>query len=136
VVILAGTNDLAGNAGPVAPEAIQANLASLADLARASGIRVVLASLLPVSDDKQTPQGQPLVRTQDRPPEAIRALNAWIADHARRHRHGFLDYHAALADERGLLRSQLNDDGLHPNAAGYAVMAPLAEKAIARVLGR
>jgi lysophospholipase L1-like esterase len=135
VVILAGTNDIAGNAGPVAPAAIQNNLASMAELARAAGLKVILASLLPVSDDKTDPAGAPLVRTTDRPPPAIRALNAWIADHAKKRRHVFVDYHAALADGRGLLRPELNDDGLHPNAAGYAVMAPLAEKAITTALG-
>jgi lysophospholipase L1-like esterase len=136
VVILAGTNDVAGNAGPTTPAAIQDNLASLAELAQANGVRVVLASLLPVSDDKVGRDGAPQIRTKNRPPETIRALNAWIAGYARARRHVFLDYHAAMVDARGLLQPTLNDDGLHPNAAGYAVMAPLAEKAIAQALRR
>jgi lysophospholipase L1-like esterase len=136
VVILAGTNDIAGNGGPVRPETIQAHIAAMAQLARASGIKVVLASVLPVSDDKLDGAGKVRVRSVDRPREAVLALNRWIAEYARRNRHVLLDYHAATVDARGALRPELNDDGLHPNAAGYAVMAPLAEKAIAAALGR
>jgi lysophospholipase L1-like esterase len=136
VVILAGTNDVAGNAGPTSPAAIQDNLASMAEMARAAGVRVVLASLLPVRDDKKDGRGALAVRTRDRPPETLRGLNAWVADYAKKNRHVFLDYWRALADEQGLLRPGLTDDGLHPNAAGYAVMAPLAERAIDQALGR
>jgi lysophospholipase L1-like esterase len=134
VVILAGTNDIAGNSGPTTPEAIQHNLAAMTDIARANRIKVVLASLLPVSDEKKDAQGKPLVRTAERPPEAIVALNRWIAEYARKMGHVFLDYHAALANEQGTLKNELNDDGVHPNAAGYAVMTKLAESAIARAL--
>ena len=136
VVILAGTNDIAGNAGPVSLDTVQDNLASMAELAKVHGIRVVLASLLPVSDDKKDAQGQPVTRTRDRPPATIRALNEWLARYARENGHVYLDYFAATADAAGLLRGDLNDDGLHPSAAGYAVMAPLAEKAIAAALAR
>ena len=134
VVILAGTNDIAGNAGPVAPAAIQDNLATMAELARVHGVKVVFASILPVSDDKADASGKPLVRTQDRPLSAVRALNVWMADYAAKNGHVYLDYFSALADANGLLKPALNDDGLHPNAAGYAVMAPLAEKALAEAL--
>ncbi len=136
VVILAGTNDVAGNAGPTTPEAIEANLADMAELAHAHGIQVVLASLLPISDDKKDAKGAPVNRSTDRPPETLRALNRWLADYARANRHVYLDYASAVSDSRGMLRSELTDDGLHPNAAGYAVMAPLAEKAIAQALAR
>jgi lysophospholipase L1-like esterase len=136
VVILAGTNDLAGNSGATTPEAIQNNLASMAELARAAGARVVLASVLPVTDTKKALDGTPIVRTRDRPPEAIRSLNTWLAALAKQDRHVYLDYHGALADAEGNLRAELTDDGLHPNRGGYAVMAPLAEKAIARALGQ
>jgi lysophospholipase L1-like esterase len=135
VVILAGTNDVSGNVGPVRPETIQGHLAAMAQLAHANGIKVVLASLLPVSDDKLDAAGKPRLRTADRPPATLLALNRWIAEYARRNHHVFLDYHAATVDARGALRAELNDDGLHPNAAGYAVMAPLAEKAIAAAIG-
>jgi lysophospholipase L1-like esterase len=131
VVILAGTNDIAGNAGPVSVDQIQDNLATMAELARAHGIQVVLASLLPVSDDKKDASGQPLIRTRQRPTATIRALNRWLADYAATNAHVYLDYFSATADANGLLRLELNDDGLHPNARGYAVMTPLAEKAIA-----
>jgi lysophospholipase L1-like esterase len=135
VVILAATNDLAGNSGVTTPEAIQNNIASMADLARQAGIRVVLASILPVTDAKKSLEGTPINRTRDRPPEAIRSLNTWMADLAKRQRLVYLDYHTALSDAEGGLRSELTDDGLHPNKDGYALMAPLAEKAIARALG-
>jgi lysophospholipase L1-like esterase len=134
VVILAGTNDIAGNAGPVTAGQIQDNLATMAEVARAHGIRVVLASLLPVSDDKKDESGQPLTRTRQRPTAAIQALNRWLADYSAKNAHVYLDYFSATADANGLLRPELNDDGLHPNARGYAVMAPLAEKAIARAV--
>ena len=136
VVILAGTNDVAGNSGKTTPEAIQANLADMAELARAHGIRVVLASILPIADDKKSPDGTPLIRSGSRPPETLRALNTWLADYAKRNGHVYLDYASAMADGRGLLRPELNDDGLHPNAAGYAIMAPLAEKAIELALAK
>ena len=131
VVILAGTNDIAGNAGPVTLDQVHDNLASMAELARAHGTRVVFASLLPVSDDKQDANGQALTRTRQRPSATIRELNRWLAAYAAQNGHVYLDYFTATADAAGLLLSPLNDDGLHPNARGYAVMAPLAEKAIA-----
>jgi lysophospholipase L1-like esterase len=134
VVVLAGTNDIAGNAGAVSLEVVEQNLATMAELAKLHGIRVVLASLLPVSDDKRDTAGRPVLRTKDRPPATLRALNAWMSDHARRNGHVYLDYFTAAADSSGVLKPELNDDGLHPNAAGYAAMAPLAEKAIARAL--
>ena len=136
VVILAGTNDVAGNAGPVTPEVIQQNLADMAELAKVHGVRVVLASILPVSDDKRDASGQPVTRTKDRPPATLRALNEWIAGYAQREGHVYLDYAKAVGDGGFVLKPELNDDGLHPNAAGYAVMAPLAEEAIARALGK
>jgi lysophospholipase L1-like esterase len=132
VVILAGTNDVAGNAGPTTPAAIEDSLASMAELARGSGIRVVLASLLPVSDDK-VPPSSPVRPTLERPPETLRALNRWLADYAAKHGDVYLDYWSALADGRGFFRPEFNVDGLHPNAAGYAVMSALAQQAIARV---
>src|SRR5438874_7854508 len=127
VVVLAGTHDVADNSGPIAPEAIEGNLASMAELAKAHGVRVVLASILPVADDKKDASGQPLIRTQGRPPATLRAINSWMADYARRNGFVYLDYAAATSDPSGAFRADLNDDGLHPNAAGYAVMAPLAE---------
>ena len=136
VVIHAGTNDLAGNTGPATVPAISGHLASMADLARANGVRVVLASVLPVSDDDRDRGGTLLLRTRCRPPAQIEALNHWMRGFAAREAHTYLDYHSPMADARGLLRPELSDDGLHPNAKGYAVMAPLAERAVAHALGR
>ena len=130
VVILAGTNDLAGNTGPTTLEAIEDNLASMAELARANAIRVVFASVLPVSDYEHNRQGQPIVQTTGRPPEQIKALNTWIKKYAAEQGHSYLDYFSSMVDEKGFLKDELSDDGLHPNAKGYEVMGPLAEQAI------
>jgi acyl-CoA thioesterase I len=135
VVILAGTNDIAGNAGPVTIETIEANLASMAELATVHNIKVVLAALLPVSDDKKDANGNPIRRSTDRPSDKLRAVNQWLAEVARTGGYVFLDYGKAVAGSSGMLKPELTDDGLHPNAAGYAVMAPLAEQAIAAALG-
>jgi lysophospholipase L1-like esterase len=135
VVILAGTNDLAGNTGPTTLEAIEDNLTSMAELAKANGIRVVFASLLPVSD-YEIRDGKPITQTVRRPPDQILALNSWMKEFARTHHHVYLDYFSAMADDKGFLKDELSNDGLHPNPAGYAVMAPLAEVAIAASLKR
>ncbi len=130
VVILAGTNDISGNTGPVPLSAIEDNLASMAELARAHGIRVVLASVLPVSDHERDEKGRARVQTHRRPPARIVELNRWIERYARLNGHVHVDYFAAMVDGRGWLRKGLSDDGLHPDARGYEVMAPLALKAI------
>jgi len=129
VVILAGTNDLAGNTGPSTLETIEGNLISMAELARTNGIRVVLASLLPVSD-YEVRDGKPIVQTVRRAPDKIMALNAWMKNYASANHLVYLDYFSAMVDGKGFLKDELSDDGLHPNAAGYAVMNPLAETAI------
>lgn len=134
VVILAGTNDLAGNTGPMTLTATEANLASMAELARAHGIRVVLASLLPVSDYGHNREGKPIKQTERRPPGQIKELNQWIKTYAAENGYTYLDYFTAMVDEAGMLKKELGDDGLHPNAKGYAVMQPLAEQAISSAL--
>ncbi len=134
VVILAGTNDLAGNTGPIALEETEGNLGSMAELARANGIRVVLSSVMPVSNYGHDHDGNPLDMRIKRPPEKILELNAWIKKYAAEKGHVYLDYFPATVDDQGLLKKELSDDGLHPNSAGYAVMAPVAEKAIQAAL--
>src|SRR6266516_565039 len=134
VVILAGTNDIAGNTGPTTLQAIADNLTSIAELARAHGIRVVLASMLPVSDYEKTAEGQPRIQTIRRPPDQIKALNQWMRTYAGENRLTYLDYYSAMVDDKGFLKDELSNDGVHPNEKGYAVMAPLVEKAIAAAL--
>jgi lysophospholipase L1-like esterase len=134
VVILAGTNDIAGNTGLVPLSAVEDNLASMAELAKTHGIRVVLASVLPVDDGDRDAQGLPLMRTRCRPPSQIAELNHWLRQYANAHGHVYLDYAEMLGDEKGTLKADLADDGLHPNAKGYAAMTPLAEKAVAAAL--
>jgi lysophospholipase L1-like esterase len=133
VVILAGTNDLSGNTGPTTLEAIEDNLISMAELAKANSIKVVLASLLPVSDYEQR-DGKPIIQTVRRPPDKIKALNDWMRSYASQNKLTYLDYYSAMMDEKGFLKDELSEDGLHPNAKGYAIMAPLAEAAIATTL--
>ena len=134
VVILAGTNDIAGNTGPMTLEAIQDNITSMAELARLNRMRVVLASVLPVSDYEKTAEGQPRIQTVRRPPEKIRALNDWMRTYATQNKLTYLDYYSAMIDDKGFLKDELSNDGLHPNDKGYQVMAPLAEQAIEKAL--
>jgi lysophospholipase L1-like esterase len=129
VVILAGTNDIAGNTGPMSLEDIEGNLQSMAELATFSNIRVVMASVMPVSDYIR-PQ------TERRPPEKIKALNEWIRAYAAKNGHIYLDYYSAMLDDAGVFKKELTYDGLHPNDAGYEVMGPLAQKAIDQALKR
>jgi lysophospholipase L1-like esterase len=131
VVILAGTNDIAGNTGPMSLENIEANYASLAELATAHHIRVIFSSVLPVHN--YTPQSTNLFA--QRSPEKIRELNRWLRDYCASNGCVYLDYFSAMVDPTGLLKKELAEDGLHPNADGYAIMAPLAEAAIQKALG-
>ncbi|HEX4228561.1 MAG TPA: SGNH/GDSL hydrolase family protein [Bryobacteraceae bacterium] len=128
VVILGGTNDIAGNTGPESLEEIEGYLQSMTELAQADGIRVVLSSLTPVCDCQNIQQ------TVRRSPGKIIAINAWMKAYAKRRDAEYLDYYDATIDENKMFRKDLTRDGLHPNAEGYAVMGPLAEKAISRAL--
>jgi lysophospholipase L1-like esterase len=127
VVILAGTNDIAGNTGPSTLEMIEDNLTSMAELAKANGIKVVFSSVMPVCDYIKT-------QTVRRPPEQIIALNAWMKDYAAKNGLVYLDYYTAMLDDKQALKQELTYDGLHPNEAGYNLIGPLAEKAIAAAL--
>ncbi len=126
VVILAGTNDLAGNTGPMTLEQTEDNLESMADLAAQNGIRVVLCSVTPAVDFPWQPGLEPAAK--------IVALNKWIKEYAAQKGYAYVDYYSALADARGGLPASLSHDGVHPNAAGYAIMKPLVEAGIEKAL--
>lgn len=128
VVILAGTNDIAGNTGPATIEMIADNIASMVDLAMVNGIRVVLASVLPARAYCWRPGLEPA--------QTIVALNTWMKRYAAERGVEYLDLHSAMVDEHQGLRADLSADGVHPNLAGYRLMSPLAEAAIQRALLR
>ena len=132
VIVLAGTNDIAGNTGPMRLEDIEADYASLAELARANNIKVIYSSILPVHN--YTPKSQDFFA--QRSPEKIIALNQWLKSYcgAEPSPCTYLDYFSAMVDDKGLMKKDLADDGLHPNAAGYKIMAPMAEAAIEKTL--
>lgn len=127
VVILAGTNDIAGNTGPETPEMIQNNFRSMAAIADANGFKLILSSTLPV-DDYAWRRGL-------QPAEKVRALNAWMKDFCAEHHYTYLDYYTALATPEGAMKPGTSKDGVHPTAEGYAIMAPLAQAAIDATLG-
>jgi lysophospholipase L1-like esterase len=126
VVILAGTNDIAGNTGPMSLEDIEANYASMEQLAKANNIHVVFSSILPIHN--YTPDSQDLFA--QRSPQKIVELNRWSKSYSAEHGDVYLDYFSAMVDEKGLLKRDLAEDGLHPDKAGYSIMVPLASAAI------
>jgi lysophospholipase L1-like esterase len=126
VVILAGINDIAGNTGPMTLEQTEDNLASMAELAAANKIRVVLCSVLPAFDFPWRPGMTPAPK--------VLALNQWIKAYAAEHGHVYVDYHTAMKDSRDGLPAMLSGDGVHPLPAGYAIMAPLVEAGIEKAL--
>lgn len=134
VVILAGTNDIASHSEPETVQAVEDNLTSMAELARVHGMRIVLSSLLPVSDYGKRADGTPRPQIARRPPPVIRAINAWMKRYADENSLVYLDYHSAMTDGSGLLKAELSNDGLHPNEKGYEIMAPLARQAIVAAL--
>lgn len=126
VVILAGTNDIAGNTGPNTLEEISANIQSMAELAIANNIKVVLSSVLPAFDYPWRPGLEPNIK--------IPMLNEMIATYAVKNNMVYLDYFSAMADDKNGLKKSLGSDGVHPNKKGYKVMAPLVEKAIEKAI--
>ena len=126
VVILAGINDVAGNTGPMTLEQTEDNLASMAELAAAHHIRVVLCSVLPAFDFPWSPGMTPAPK--------VLAVNAWLKAYAAEHGHVYVDYHTAMKDSRDGLPTPLSTDGVHPLPAGYAVMKPLVEAGIEKAL--
>ncbi len=128
VVILAGTNDIAGNTGPSTLEMIMDNLVSMSELAKANGIKVILCSVLPAYDYPWNPGLNP--------DKKIPALNKMIKTYAGKNGFVYLDYFSAMVDERKGLKAKYTYDGVHPDEAGYKVMEPLVEKAIVKALNR
>jgi lysophospholipase L1-like esterase len=132
VVILAGTNDIAANTGPMTDEDIQRNIESMADLAKAHGIKVVLSSITPTGAYHAAPNAPP--QSTLRPMARIKALNDWMKAYAAANGHVYVDYFTPMLDDTGMMKAELTADDLHPNAAGYAIMAPLAQAAIDKAL--
>lgn len=126
VIILAGTNDIAGNTGVETLGMVEDNMRSMAAIAKENRIRVILSSVLPVDDYAWRHGLQPV--------EKIHMLNAWMKDFCATNGCTYLDYYTPLATPEGAMKPGLSKDGVHPTAAGYAIMAPLAEAAITRTL--
>lgn len=126
VVILAGTNDIAGNTGPTTLESIFGNIVSMVELAKANNIKVILCSVLPVYEYSWSPGLEPA--------EKIMKLNAMLQSYSKKNKNVYVDFHSALADERKGMKAEYSPDGVHPNLKCYKVMDDLVEKAISRTL--
>jgi acyl-CoA thioesterase-1 len=126
VVILAGTNDIAGNTGPSTPQMVEDNYKAMTELATASGIKVILASITPADHYTWKPAVKPV--------EEIRELNAWMKQYCGSGACTYLDYYSAMSDAQGAMLPGFSKDGVHPTSKGYGVMGPLAEQAIAKAL--
>lgn len=127
VVILAGTNDIAGNTGPSTLEMIEDNIASMVEIARANNIKVILCSVLPAYDYPWKPGLNPANK--------IVELNKWIKEYSKKNEIAYADYFSAMADDRNGLNKEYSEDGVHPNLSGYKIMAPIIENAIQKVIG-
>lgn len=127
VVILAGTNDIAGNTGASTVKMIQDNIKAMAILASANNIEVILASILPAYNYPW--------RTQIKPIEKISEINTWLKEYAAENNHTYLDFYSAMVDQRKGLKAEYSEDGVHPNEKGYSIMEPLAKEAISKTLG-
>ena len=126
VHIMAGTNDIAGNTGPSRIEDYKNNVRAMASLARANGIAVILASVPPTDHFGWKPAMQPALRVAE--------INAWLKDYAQGEHFAYADYYAAMVGEGGAMKAEFTQDGVHPEAAGYAIMRPIAERAVAEAL--
>ena len=123
-ILLAGTNDIARNTGPETLEMVEDNLRALCEMAQSHRIKIILCLLTPISDYTKAKQ------TERRPPADIVNLNHWLESYARDVHAQVADYYTALVDDKGMLREGYSEDGLHPNARGYELLAPVAEAAI------
>ena len=149
MVVLAGTNDIARNNGPMTLTMIEENIMAMTELAQGHGIKVLLSSVMPISDypylRQQSAAPAPAVQggrgapprqkmTDGRPPSDILRLNAWIKDYASRVNATYVDYFSAMVDEKGWLKDGISADGLHPNAEGYAIMTSVLTAALQKVV--
>jgi lysophospholipase L1-like esterase len=124
MIVLAGTNDIARNTGPMTAKQIQDNIQAMTELAQAHGIKVLLSSVTPVSGTMLT----------GRPPADILKLNAWMKEYCAKVGATYVDYFSSMIDDQGLMKPGIARDGLHPNDAGYKIMAPIAAAAIDKAL--
>ena len=127
VVILAGTNDIAGNTGPSNAKMITDNIFSMAEIAKAYQMKVVLSSILPVYE-------YDWAREIKDPPSTIQAVNDALKQYASNHGLIYLDYFSSMVDERQGLNSDYTSDGVHPNESGYILMSSLAEEVLSELL--
>jgi lysophospholipase L1-like esterase len=146
MIVLAGTNDIAQNTGPETITMIEENLMAITELAQKHGIKVILCSVTPISDYTLMPpsRGGPGVPAGTTPPHRIQTvgrpladilrLNSWMKTYAATSGTIYADYFSAVVDSSGMLKDGLSNDGLHPDAQGYALMAPVAEAAIEKAL--
>ena len=149
MVVLAGTNDIARNNGPVTLTMIEENIMAMTELAQGHGIKVLLSSVMPISDypylRQQNPPPAPAApggrgapprqkMTDGRPPSDILKLNAWMKDYAARVNATYVDYFSAMVDEKGWLKDGISADGLHPNAEGYSIMTRVLTAALQKVV--
>jgi lysophospholipase L1-like esterase len=130
MILLAGTNDVARNTGPSTLTMIEENIQAISELAKVHGIKVILCSVTPISDYTRRPM------SPGRPPADILKLNAWMKDYATKSGAVYADYFSVLVDDKGMMKDGISADGLHPNAKGYELMAPVAEAAIQKALQR
>ena len=126
VVILAGINDIAGNTGPSTIKMIENNIISMAELAKANNIKVILCSVLPAYDFPWRPGLEPAKK--------VIKLNALLKSYAEKYNLVYVDYFSAMVNKSNGLKEELGSDGIHPNAKGYAIMEPIVEKGIAEAL--
>jgi len=147
VVILAGTNDIARNNGPQTLDMIQQNIMAMTELAQGHGIKVLLSAITPISDNPAPAAGRaagaapgraggppPRKQSEQRPPSDILKLNAWLKDYAAKNNATYVDYYSATVDAQGEFKNGFTNDGLHPNAQGYTLMAPVIAAALDRVV--
>jgi lysophospholipase L1-like esterase len=128
MIVLAGTNDIARNTGPTTLTMLEDNIQAMTELAQAHGIKVILCSVTPIADYGRVPQ------SNQRPPADILKMNDWLKTYATKSGAIYADYFSALVDAKGFLKEGISADGLHPNATGYNLMAPIAEAAIQKAL--